>query len=192
VRVAGLLLTGGASRRLGVPKATLLLEGERLVDRAARALANVCDPALEVGMGVGPLPVVHDDPPGRGPLAAVAEGGAALAARGHDGPVVVLAVDVPFAGVALLGWLAEHPSTHSVVPRVAGMPQTLCARYSSDALVTARLLVESGKRSMRALLASIPVEFADEHDWGSVATAATFADVDNAADAARVGIHLPG
>jgi molybdopterin-guanine dinucleotide biosynthesis protein A len=187
-----LLLTGGASRRLGAPKANLLLDGERLVDRASRAMSSVCDPAFEVGKGTGALPLVRDDPPGRGPLAAVADGGAALIAHGHNGATLVLAVDVPGADVALLTWLAAHPSLHSVVPRVAGMPQSLCARYSAEALAVARQLVDAGERSMRALLASTSIEFVDEDEWGTVATAASFADVDTPADAARAGVDLPG
>jgi len=192
VRVAGLLLTGGASRRLGTPKATLVLGGEQLVDRASRVMSNVCDPVFEVGSGFGVLPLVRDDPPGRGPLAAVADGGAALVAHGHVGATLVLAVDVPGADIALLTWLAAHPSEHSVVPRVAGMAQSLCARYSAEALVVARQLIDAGERSMRALLASTAIEFVDEDEWSAIATAASFADIDSPADAARAGIDLSG
>ncbi|HZI37181.1 MAG TPA: NTP transferase domain-containing protein, partial [Acidimicrobiia bacterium] len=49
--VAGLLLTGGASRRMGRDKALLEVGGRRLVDRAASVLAAVADPVLEVGPG---------------------------------------------------------------------------------------------------------------------------------------------
>ena len=72
------------------------------------------------------------------------------------------------------------------------MPQSLCARYSPEALVVARQLVDAGERSMRALLASIAIEFVDEGDWGTVATMESFADVDTPADAARAGVDLPG
>src|SRR3954468_1318664 len=100
--VAGLLLPGGASRRMGRDKALLEVGGQRLVDRAATALAAVADPVLEVGPGWSVLPAVREDPPGSGPLAAVVAGAAALRAGGHDGPVIVLAVDMPFVTVELL------------------------------------------------------------------------------------------
>ena len=48
-RRPGLLLTGGASRRLGTDKATIVWQGETLAVRAAVVLAQVCAPVLEVG-----------------------------------------------------------------------------------------------------------------------------------------------
>ena len=52
VGTAGILLTGGRSRRLGVDKATLVLDGETLAQRAARRLGAVCEPVVEAGDGV--------------------------------------------------------------------------------------------------------------------------------------------
>ena len=56
-RLPALLLTGGASRRMGTDKATIEFRGETLAARAARVLAEVCDPVIEVGTGVTRLPV---------------------------------------------------------------------------------------------------------------------------------------
>jgi molybdopterin-guanine dinucleotide biosynthesis protein A len=56
---AGVLLTGGRSRRLGVDKASLVLDGETLARRAARRLDAVCSPVLEAGDGVSGLPAVR-------------------------------------------------------------------------------------------------------------------------------------
>ena len=92
---AGILLTGGRSRRLGVDKASLVLDGETLAQRAARRLGAVCDPVVEVGDGVSPLPSVREQPSGSGPLAALATAGAWLRDRGHHGPALLLAVDLP-------------------------------------------------------------------------------------------------
>lgn len=189
---AGLLFTGGASRRLGVDKATLLVRGERLVDRAGRLLGDVCAPVLEVGPGLGGLASVREDPPGAGPLAALVAGAAALVARGHAGPTVALAVDLPFVDAALLRWLVEHGAPSTVVPIVDGVPQVLCARYGTDALAVAPDLLASGARSLRALLDVVPVHEAGESEWGAFAAADAFADVDTPADAARAGLELPG
>jgi molybdenum cofactor guanylyltransferase len=190
-RTAGLLLTGGASSRLGAPKAELRRGGERLADRGARVLTAVCAPALEVGPGASALPAVREEPPGAGPLAAVVAGAAALGERGHTGPVLVLAVDAPFVEVELLRWLAEHPAPGSVVPRVAGRAQPLCARYGPADLALAVDLVAGGSAALRDLLAGVPVTYADEEAWSVVATEQAFLDVDTPETVARAGLEWP-
>ncbi|MCJ7436959.1 MAG: NTP transferase domain-containing protein [Acidimicrobiia bacterium] len=189
---AGLLLTGGSSRRLGTDKATLLVRGERLVDRSSRLLGDVCDMVVEVGPGYGEGPSVSETPPGGGPLAALAAGASVLAARGYECAALVLAVDLPSIDAAVLAWLANHPAPATVVPVVDGMPQTLCARYGRDALGAVPARLAAGERSLRALLAAVLVHEAHVDEWGRVASAAAFADVDTPADAARAGIELPG
>jgi molybdopterin-guanine dinucleotide biosynthesis protein A len=192
VGCAGLLLTGGASRRLGTDKANLLVGGERLVDRTSRLLQSVCDPVLEVGRGYGAGPWVSEEPAGGGPLAALAAGAAALAERAYTGAALLVAVDLPALDARVLAWLVAHPAPATVVPVVDGMPQMLCARYGADALAAAPALVASGERSLRSLLATVRVHEAGVDEWGSVASAASFADVDTPADAARAGVEWPG
>jgi molybdopterin-guanine dinucleotide biosynthesis protein A len=183
---AGLLLTGGSSRRMGRDKAALTIGGVRLVDRAQAVLAAVCYPVLEVGPGWSSLDAVREEPPGAGPLAAVAAGGAALRSRGHPGPALVLAVDLPNVDEPLLRFLADFPGQTTVVPFVGGHPQPLCARYAADALAAAGTLAAEGETSMRALLGSLPeVQWAGPRMWGSVATETAFLDVDTPEDLER-------
>ena len=189
---AGLLLTGGSSRRLGTDKATLLVRGERLVDRSSRLLGQVCDPVIEVGAGYGEGPSVCESPPGAGPLAALGAGASALAAEGYEGAVLALAVDLPGVDAAVLAWLAGHPAPSTVVPIVDGMPQTLCARYGADALDAVPALLAAGERSLRALLGAVSVHEAHAEEWGRLASPSTFADIDTPEDAARAGIEWPG
>src|SRR5882724_6154900 len=73
--IAGVLLTGGRSRRIGTDKASLLLDGETLATRSARCLVQLCDPVLEVGDGLSGLSSLREHPPGLGPLAALAAAG---------------------------------------------------------------------------------------------------------------------
>lgn len=192
-RVAALLLTGGASRRFGAPKARVRVDGERLVDRSARILAGVGAPVLEVGPGWSSLDVVQEPEPGAGPLAAVAAGGAALVARGAGGrDVLVVAVDLPFLDPGFLGWLAAQPPADAVVPQVDGRAQPLCARYSADALARAAVLVDAGVRAMQALLRDLTVRWIDPAEWSAVTTARGFVDIDTPEDAHRVGLEGPG
>ena len=121
--VAGLLLTGGASRRMGRDKASIVLaDGRTCAQTVAARLAEVADPLLEIGPGTSGLTAVPDDCPGAGPLAALATGWAALVSSGHSGPVLVLACDLPRVTVPLLELLARAAGDGAVVPVVGERP----------------------------------------------------------------------
>lgn len=187
------MLTGGTSRRLGFDKAELRLGDERLADRAARVLLEVCNPALEVGPGRSPLPVVREASPGEGPLVALVAGAEALRATGTEGPVLLLAVDLPFVESPLLEWLASRPGSGTVVPTDAGgEPQPCCARYGAGALETAARLVATGKRSLRALLEATPIEVVGPDQWRQAAEPNALDDADTPEDVARLGLTPPG
>src|SRR5487761_1664408 len=92
--VAGMLLTGGASRRMGFDKSALVIGGVPLARRLAQVLAQVVAPLVEVGPGRSGLPALTEDPAGGGPLVAVGAGHVELSCRGHVGPSLVLACDL--------------------------------------------------------------------------------------------------
>jgi molybdopterin-guanine dinucleotide biosynthesis protein A len=188
--VAGLLLTGGRSRRLGIDKAGLVLDGTTLGDRGAALLRATCDPVLEIGPGHTTLPVVREDPPGSGPLAALAAGGEELARRGHRGSALLMAVDLPVMTVAFLEFLRDWAGEPTVIPAVEGRVQPVCARYGADALVASASLVTGGVASLRALLDVVDNDVVDEDQWRAVATADVLADVDTPDDARRLGVDL--
>jgi molybdopterin-guanine dinucleotide biosynthesis protein A len=188
---AGLLLTGGASRRLGVDKAELIVSGERLADRGARVLAAVCDPSLEVGPGRTTLDAVREEPPGTGPLAALAAGAAALQARGHRDAVLVLAVDLPFVEVPLLELLAGRTGDGVAVPVAGGHRQPCCARYGPGALETAAALLARGERSLQSLLAATLIDEIAYLEWRAVAPVHALDDLDTPEDLTRHGISAP-
>jgi molybdopterin-guanine dinucleotide biosynthesis protein A len=184
----GVLLTGGASRRLGTDKALVRSGPETLAARSARVLLAVCPHSVEVGPGHTTLPVVREARPGQGPLAALAAAADATAA----GSVLLLATDLPRVEVPLLRLLADWPGDATVVPVRAGVPQPVCARYGDAALARARVAVERGERSLRALLDDAAVVYVDEDVWGSVAPESVFDDVDTVDDLARLGLQPPG
>ena len=124
--IPGLLLTGGASSRMGTPKAGLRRDGETLADRSARLLQRVCDPVVEIGPGYTALARVDENPPGRGPLAALVAGADAVPDRVR---CCLLACDLPFVSEALLARLAAWPGPDTVVPVDRdGFEQPVCAR----------------------------------------------------------------
>jgi molybdopterin-guanine dinucleotide biosynthesis protein A len=186
---AGAVLTGGRSRRMGVDKATLEIGGVACAVRVASVLAAAADPLVEVGPGHTGLARAPEERPGEGPLTALVDGARALAALGHVGSVLVVACDLPAVTPAALSMLASWPTAASVVPVVAGRPQTLCARWSAHALAEAAVLVSAGERSMRALLARLGAEgvvLLGEGAWPAGVDASAFSDVDTPGDVARL------
>jgi molybdopterin-guanine dinucleotide biosynthesis protein A len=186
--VAGILLTGGSSRRMGHDKADLVVAGERLADRAARVLTAVCDPVLEVGPGRSSLDAIGDAEPRAGPLAALVTGADALRARGYDDAVLLLGVDLPFVTEPLLRLIVDHPAVETVAPVADGMRQSCCARYAPVALDTATHLVARGERALHTLLSAVLVVEITESEWHAVAPADALADLDTPEDLARHGV----
>jgi molybdopterin-guanine dinucleotide biosynthesis protein A len=186
--VAGLVLTGGSSRRMGRDKATLALGGQTLAERVAALLSQVAAPALEVGPGRTGLRLVPEDRPGAGPFTALIAGWRAVTAQGHRGPVVVVACDLPRVSEPLLRLIASHPGSGSVVPVVDGRPQPLCARFSAAALTHGAVMVGTGRRSLGPLLEHPDVRWLEPAEWSRVAEGDDFADVDTPDDLARLGL----
>jgi molybdopterin-guanine dinucleotide biosynthesis protein A len=186
MKVAGMLLTGGTSRRLGMDKSGLDMGDGPLAERTARLLRSVADPSIEVGRGSSTLDLVPDLVPGQGPLAAVAFGWTELKRRSWLGPTLVLATDLPFISDGLLRWLAGHPSRRSVIPSDGRQPQMLCARYRAADLDTACALYRAGARAMRELLAATQPRTAGPEEW-QAAAGHSFAlvDVDTPSDLQR-------
>jgi molybdopterin-guanine dinucleotide biosynthesis protein A len=183
--LAGVLLTGGASRRLGIDKATLVVNGTRLADHAATVLAAVCGPVIEVGPGITGLPTCREDPAGSGPLAGLVAGAAALGSDASNG-VLLLACDLPGVEEPLVRLVAHWPGGATVVPMADGEPQLVCARYGTVALAQAADVLGAGTLSLRRLLDQTEHDLIEPSTWGAVAPIDAFADIDTPADLARI------
>jgi molybdopterin-guanine dinucleotide biosynthesis protein A len=186
---AGLLLTGGASRRMGQDKAALAASdtGESLAGRTARLLGAATSVALEIGPGFSRLPAVVEVQRGGGPLVAIAAGREELCRRGWNGPALVVATDLPRLTATLLAWLAEHPAPTSVVPVALGVPQPLCARYAARDLDRAVALAAKGRRSMRDLLEGTNALLVGPDEWQAAAgDPDALEDVDTPGDLGRL------
>lgn len=150
----GLVLAGGYGRRLGRPKAGIVIEGTTLIERAVAMLAGRCAEVVVVSRADVPLPpldvpVVFDEPGLDGPMNALATGLGALA--GNE--VVVLACDLPLAAPVLDRLLAEPAHAASVAFDGVRI-QPLCARYPrARTLEAARRLMADGVFRMTELVA---------------------------------------
>jgi molybdopterin-guanine dinucleotide biosynthesis protein A len=150
VAPVGVVLAGGASRRMGRDKALLAAAGESLPAAAARRLAPVCAAVALADRGRCLLPGFPSlpDGPGRGPAAGIL--GAAAAYPGRR--LLVLACDLPRVPEGLLAELAGlREDVDWGVPRWAGRVEPLCALYGPVALAALAARVERGLFALHEL-----------------------------------------
>ena len=189
--VAGILLTGGTSRRMGFDKTSFRIDGVPCAQRIARVMCEVLDPVIEVGPGHSGLPAVREHPEGSGPLAALSGGFAELCRRSRrERAAVVVAGDLAFVTEVALRMLADwDPQDRSIVPVVNGRAQALCARWSVTDLRHAEALVAGGQRSMQGLLSQPDVVMVDESNWPDGVDSRAFSDIDTPEDLERFGLR---
>jgi molybdopterin-guanine dinucleotide biosynthesis protein A len=135
VEFDAVILAGGAARRMGgIDKAEVVLGETRLLDRALEAVAG----ASRVVVVGPPRPApdrvlwTREEPPGGGPVPALAAG---LAETSAD-VVVVLAVDMPFVDGAVVDRLfgVMETADGAILTDTGGRDQPLAGVYRADAL----------------------------------------------------------
>jgi len=156
--LAAVILAGGASRRMGRDKATLVVDGKTLVERVSTAVATRCAPVFVVAAPGQALPeldavVLRDEVRGVGPLLATARGLRAAASAGLD-RAFVCAVDMPYLTADLIDDLlvAGGGLSAEVVLPWDGRDHYLAGIYRTCLADRADELVAAGVRSMRALV----------------------------------------
>ncbi|BDH56626.1 molybdenum cofactor guanylyltransferase [Tsukamurella sp. PLM1] len=156
---AAIIVAGGRSRRLGLDKPEQVVGGVRLLDVALHAVDGartiVVGPPRAVPPGVR---VVREDPPGTGPLAAIAAG---IASLPDDVRVVaVLASDLPEIDrgtvEALAGLRARTGAPVALAEDLAGRAQYLLAVWDAAALRSA--LAAAGDPAGRPIRVVVPAD----------------------------------
>jgi len=185
-----IVLAGGVSRRMGVDKRSLAVDGLPLLERVVRSVrpfvrevlvaANPADPPHEDVPGTRS---VFDRVPGRGPLMGVASGLAASTGDRH----LVAACDLPDIPAPLVRRLLEEAFTgDAAVPRAAdGNIEPLLAVYRRRLLPDAERLLADGEGGLRPLLAAAHTRFVPLEEYGTSAIANLNTPEDVRAYAAR-------
>jgi molybdenum cofactor cytidylyltransferase len=130
--IAGIILAGGASRRMGSPKALLDYHGETFAGRLVRVLSAICDPVIMV-LGShesvirpqvqGPVQFVVNPDPKRGQLSSLQIALAAVPPEAEG--FFFIPVDCPAVASETLERLAasfrqRDPQTLFVIPSYKG------------------------------------------------------------------------
>jgi molybdopterin-guanine dinucleotide biosynthesis protein A len=133
--LAGIILCGGQSKRMGQPKAWLPFGDELMLPRVVLLLREAADPIVVVaapGQSLPMLPadvaVVRDEEKGRGPLQGIAAGLQAL--MGKAEAAYVSSCDVPFLKPAFVRCMALLLGDCDIaVPKIGDYYHSLAAIY---------------------------------------------------------------
>jgi molybdopterin-guanine dinucleotide biosynthesis protein A len=160
--LAGVVLAGGASRRMGRDKASVVFDGptgpRTMVEHVVAAVSQRCSPVFVIAAPGQPLPelsavVLRDEVRGVGPLLATGRGLRAAAEAGAE-RAFVCAVDMPLMTAELIDELAGHTGVDVVLPW-DGRDHYLAGVYRTGLAGRITELTAAGERSMRALVDTV-------------------------------------
>jgi molybdopterin-guanine dinucleotide biosynthesis protein A len=166
--ISVVILAGGQSRRLGIDKSLLEIEGQTLIARAVHRLAALSDDLIVVtnepvryrSLALG-VRFVPDDRRGMGALMGVYSG---LKAARH-GHALAVACDMPFLSLPLLRYMVPlSEGSDVVIPRLNGLVEPLHSIYSKACLPFMAELLDQGRRRITAFFPQVRVRYVEEQE----------------------------
>jgi molybdenum cofactor guanylyltransferase len=142
VDIEAVLLTGGASRRMGSDKSKLSIGGEPLAVRICRLLSEAGLPVTVSGRErIDGYAFLADAEEFAGPLGALAR------FKPSRDLVFVVSCDLPGFDAQIVSELAQSINGYeAAIPIVDGKLQPLCALYTDSAFDAARALAAGGEK----------------------------------------------
>lgn len=162
MQYAGIILCGGSSTRMGLPKAALPFGPELMLQRVARLLDQAVGPIVVVAareQELPPLPpeilIVHDRRQGRGPLQGMAAGMSAL--RGKADAAYVTGCDVPLLRPSFVRRVCRLLGDARIaVPCTEGYHHPLAAVYRLEVLPHVEALLADDRLRSFYLFERVP------------------------------------
>ena len=179
--LAGFILAGGASSRMGRDKGLLDFGGVPLILHTARLLEPFVAEVIVVGSprrytALGLRTIADEDDaqarggpgkPGRGPLAGIA---AALAAT-HSRWNVIVACDLPYLSAEWLDWFlsrALRSRSDVVIPRTERGIEPLAAVYRRECGAPITAALARGVRKVSDAIEGLRLDFVYPREWDPI------------------------
>ncbi|HEU0073109.1 MAG TPA: molybdenum cofactor guanylyltransferase [Dehalococcoidia bacterium] len=168
--VAGIILAGGMSTRLGRDKASQLLLGRSLLQRVIDRLDGLVDEYVIVTatgqqlpptFASRPITPVEDLFPGVGPLGGLYTGLSSISAP----RAIAVACDMPLLKPALLRLLLRLQPEHDAAVPTNGLPEPLCAVYATSCLPAIKARLEAAQYKMTGFFEAVDVRFVEPSEW---------------------------
>jgi molybdenum cofactor guanylyltransferase len=168
--VASIILAGGKSSRLGRDKASEVILGRSLLQRAVDKLDGLVEEHVIVTAQGQRLPdleatarlrLVQDLYPGLGPLGGIYSGLSGMTGR----YAITVACDMPLLQTALLEAMLTLLGSHDAVVPLNRLPEPLCAIYSTTCLPAILDRINSGDLKMTGFYEAIDVLYVEPEEW---------------------------
>ena len=151
MRYGGIVLCGGKSSRMGLPKATLPFGAEPMLSRVVRLLSEVAKPIVVVAARGQQLPdiahdaiLTYDQRADCGPLEGLYAG--LLAIQDHAPAAYATSCDVPLIATAFVQQMFDLLNGHSIaVPRDGKYHHPLAAVYHTKILPNIKALIDADR-----------------------------------------------
>lgn len=185
--IAGIILAGGASRRMGAPKALLDFRGETFLDRLIRLFSSAVDPVIvvvghhgdQIRAGIkraADVSFIVNPDPERGMLSSLQCGLAALPSGTEA--VLFTPVDHPHIETSTL----EQLIARLLADRSLVAIPTYNARHGHPVAVTRPVIDELRALPVSAQASDVIHRYAGQTSYVEVGDPAVLADVDNQKD----------
>jgi molybdopterin-guanine dinucleotide biosynthesis protein A len=171
--ISGAVLAGGDGRRMNRDKRAILIDSQTLLARATTTLRAVSDDVLISCRDASQVdaPTAHclrarlvlDPDRDAGPLGGLAS---ALRAASHE-YLIVVAVDMPFVSIELLGLLREVAidADRAVVTRSPRGLEPLLAAYPRREAARAEAMLARGERSLTRFVEATRPRIIERDQW---------------------------
>ena len=177
-QVAGFILAGGASSRMGRDKGLLDFGGSPLILRTAGLLGQITAEVTIVGsprryasLGLHTIPDESDaddrrrpNEPGCGPLVGIATALAATRMRWN----MIVACDLPYLSAEWLDWLlsrAVRSNSEAIIPQTERGIEPLVAVYHRNCRVPIVAELARGVRKVSDAIGELRVDFVYPREW---------------------------
>jgi molybdenum cofactor guanylyltransferase len=169
MNLGAVVLCGGESRRMGLPKAWLPFGPERLLQRVVRLVGVVSQPIVVVaapGQELPELPtgvsIVRDPVVGQGPLRGLVTG--LLALQDLVELAYATATDVPFLEPRWITRLAELIGDHDLaIPHIGSEYHPLAALYRKTAVLPViERMLDRGDLKLKAVVEQVHTRIVDD------------------------------
>jgi molybdenum cofactor guanylyltransferase len=176
--LAGLVLCGGTSHRMGAEKAFLSFDGEPLVLRVARRVALAASPVFLAPGVPGRLgDLGYDEVPDAAERAGPLGGLVAGLAVSPKPLMAVVAVDMPFVSAEVLTLLASDiGDLDAAIPVTERGLEPLHAVYSVRTLPALREALDGGRFGLRKIVSEhLRLRRVEQAEWRTADPSGTFA-----------------